>query len=664
MRTPTKITIIVLSSISALIAICIGTFFLLISPNINILNAPNLNSAQLTSYSRTVKILDKNGDIIDNALYDNNKLYVKVDELHDYTKKAFIAIEDKRFYDHNGIDYRRIASAMVSNMKSMSFAEGASTITQQLIKNTHLSNAKTIKRKLNELRLAQQIEKLYTKDQILESYLNILYFGNGIYGLGTAGKVMFGVPASELSLAQSAALASIINNPTKYNPYKNEGNLTRRKELVLSQMLRQGFITENEYQEAKAETVVFNKNKQVQFVSGVIKEACKRLNCTEKELFIGNYTIKTQYDKTISDNAKKIINNFNLDCYMRILVLDNAVGGIVCDETNANDYINFRRSPASAIKPILSYAPALENGMTPLSQIYDEPTDFNGYSPNNYNSIFRGYQSLKDSLKYSSNVAAVKLLHENGIEYSKMIASKFGIHFDNDDNSLAIALGGMRYGVTLTELANAYRVFANSGVYSECSYISPIRRVNNTPFTNNKTYAIGDDTAYLITDMLQECAKSGTAKRLQRIDNIAAKTGTNGDENGNYDCYCIAYTPQYTFAVWLGAKNTAIPNNYTGATCADFIAKLIKNSDIKTQTPFEMPRSVGYYFVDGLELNSTHNVYLASPLLPKRYCIRTLLSNRNLPIRKAIDIIDFSDETLLHEFFNFDGLKAFKRASN
>ena len=631
---------------------------MIIDPRINIINAPDLDVSQLTSYSRTINVLDKNGTSIDSAICDGNKLYVKIDELPQHTVDAFIAIEDKRFYSHRGIDYKRVASATVSNIKSGRFREGASTITQQLIKNTHLSNEKTIKRKISEMRLARQLERTYDKQQILESYFNILYFGSGINGLGTACRVMFDVSPSELTVAQSAALAAIINNPTKYSPYKNADNLARRKNTVLEVMHSQGYLSDADYESAKSEKIEFGKNKRGnQFIEGLLKNACAELSCSEKDLFLRNLTFRTAYDADIVERTREIIRNrTDIDGMVRVLILDNASGGVVCDETNCDRYFDGRRSPASAIKPFIAYAPALERGYTPLSQIEDKPTDFSGYSPKNYRDYYRGYISLKDALSYSSNIAAVKLLSDIGITEARSTASAFGLSFDNSDDSLAMALGGMSRGVTLTELANAYRTLANGGVYSDINYALSTHMREGLCLSRarlGKSRAVGDDTAYLLTDMLIACAKTGTAKKLSGIKNIAAKTGTNGSDNGNTDCYCVAYTPEYTFAVWFGADEKLLDNKITGASCATVIRDIINSCGLKSES-FDMPQSVAYYEIDGLELSENHEVYLADPSLPKRYCRRELLSKRNLPIRKNVDIVDYYDSFIWDNPYKFD----------
>ncbi len=612
----------------------------MISPNINVLNSPDLDLDRMASYSRTVKVLDSDGNTVEDVFY-GNKIYIKLDDLPEYTAQAFIAIEDKRFYDHHGIDFKRVASAALSNIKSFKFREGASTITQQLIKNTYLSNEKTIKRKLNEMRMARRLEKVYSKDEILESYLNILYFGSGIHGIGSASRVMFDKSASELTLAQSAALASIINNPSRYSPYTNEDNLNARKTLVLKQMRSQGFINEQQYSDACAEKLVFSKNKKSQFIGGLIKNACVKYNCTEKELFLSNRTLKTEYDEKIVTAAREAIKTAsqNFDGIIRVLVLDNATGGIACDETTENGYINPQRSPASTIKPFISYAPSLENGMNPMTQILDEPTVFDdGYAPHNYHDRYRGYQSLRECLITSSNIAAVKLLQGVGVENAKTVAGRFGIKFGQTDLSLALALGGMENGVTLLELANAYRTLANGGIFSEAQYLS----IDRSPMLEIR--AVGDDTAYLLTDILRDCAKTGTAKKLSKCGIIAAKTGTNGSENGNLDCYCVAYTPKNTVAVWFGARDgSVIPNKITGASCCDIIKYMCDRGAIETDKQFTMPSSVAYFEVDEKTLRETHEVYLADPLLPKRYRSRELFSKRHLPIQRSYDIMDYLD---------------------
>lgn len=650
MKKSVRVSLIIVGVLVFLAALAVCVFFLLISPNINIMNAPNLDDSKLASSARTVNILDKDGEIIGDSLISKNRFYVTLSELNENTVNAFVAIEDKRFYSHKGIDYKRACSALISNIKSRSFREGASTISQQLIKNTHLSNEKTIKRKLIEMRLARQLESKYSKSQILEGYFNILYFGSGIYGLGTACHVMFGISPSELSLAQSAALAAIINNPAKYNPYKNIDALNSRKNTVLSCMLDQGYIDGDAFEAAKNENLEFSYYKQNGFTEALIRSVCHEKNMSEKELFSSNPTFRTAYDPEIASAAQNIIKNSKIDANIRILALDNKTGGVVCDESNNSEVFFIKRSPASTIKPFIAYAPALEAGYNPLSQIDDSPTEFDNYSPKNYKNVYRGMISLTDGLIYSSNIAAVKLVNEIGLKKCISAAEGFGIKFSENDEHLPVTLGGMSNGITLMELANAYRTLANGGIYSKACYTLGEENVEDNFELFEKKRAVGEDTSYLITDMLMKCTKKGTAKKLSNIPNIAAKTGTNGDADGNIDCYCIAYTPKLTIAVWIGAKNEKIDNSVTGATCASVIANLIGDADINTDEKFTQPNSVAYYDIDAQELELSHEVYLADPLLPKKFRRRVLLSKKHLPIRKSVDYLDFFDGLLLNDY--------------
>lgn len=645
MKKSVKVSLIVVTTIFVVIALAIGFMFLIIDPDINVIGAPDVDMTRLTSYTRTIKILDKDGQPLCDALYGNKKTYVKSADLSDDTVNAFIAIEDKRFFEHNGVDYRRIASAVLSNIKSKEYREGASTITQQLIKNTHLSNEKTLKRKIYEIRLARQLEKKLDKKQILECYFNILYFGSGIHGLGTASRVMFGIPASELSLSQSAALASIINNPSKYSPYNGGEALEARRKLVLKLMYEQEMISQSEYDAACNEVLTYEKNTDGRFIECLIKSACDKIDCPEDRLFSDGYTLYTSYDKTLSDSAKKAIADMgDINGNIRVLVLDNESGGVLCDEANYKGSFEHRRSPASTIKPFVSYIPALESGYNTLSQILDKPTEFYGYSPKNYKDVYRGWQSLEQCLINSSNIAAVKLLNDVGVDKATETANSFG--FNIKEASLPLALGGMTEGVTLTELANAYRTLANGGIYSPAFYIQKISDADQvsvyTKKDENKS-VIPSDTAYITTKMLTQCAKEGTAKKLKNVGIIAAKTGTNGDEKGNHDCYCIAYTPSVTIAVWFGSDETPLDNGITGATCCDIICKMCEDGVIDTSVSFDMPSSCGYYDADARELSLSHEVYLADPCLPKRYRMRALFSKRHLPLRNTIRYIDYFD---------------------
>ena len=254
------------------------------------------DGGKLNKVYNNLTVLDVDGQQLNQAMYCNNIKQVPLDALPTHTSKAFVAVEDKRFFDHGGIDLRRVCGAILHNLKSGSFKEGASTISQQLIKNTHLDNQKTIERKINEMLLALELEKAFSKEQILEIYLNTIYFGRNAYGIENASNVYFDKSACDLTLSESAILAGMIKAPNTYAPDKNIEKCQNRRDLVLDLMFEQGVITQNECIEAKNAPISFVKQKQLTektYMYYTLKEACKILNMTEGQLLNSNYTIET-----------------------------------------------------------------------------------------------------------------------------------------------------------------------------------------------------------------------------------------------------------------------------------------------------------------------------------------------------------------------------------
>lgn len=620
----------------------VTTFFIIIEPKVKIQGWASLDKNKLTSIERTVSLLDDEGNSINDYLYDNNKLFTPIEHINEYTINAFLCIEDQRFYSHKGIDYKRMASATVNNLKSLSFKEGASTITQQLIKNTHLTSDKNITRKLQEMRIARDIERNYTKSEILEMYLNILYFGNNIYGVGTASMAILGTNASNLSIAQSALLAGMINNPTRYNPYKNLENAVNRKNLVLKQMLKYNKITQKQYDESLNEEIILQKissSQHYQYVNNVLLEASNILNCNEKDLFKKNIEIKTNIDSNNQQLLSSILDSVNLEenAYMQAIVLNNLSGKIESYYARADiNSAYIKRQPGSTIKPILCYAPAIEKKIiVPITPILDEKMSFGDYNPDNYNNKYNGWISTKDSLKYSSNIVAVKLLEMNTINYSKSFAKNAGIEFSAEDNSLAIALGGLHEGITLKQLANSYQPFANQGNFINSSFIESIKDNNGNILYKHiphEKQIMSKETAYFINDMLQECVKTGTARRLQSLNNICAKTGTVGDELGNTDAYCVAYSTDQTIAVWIGSKDNNSRIKATGGGQPTDVAKLIFNKVLnKNKNAFIKPNDIITVEIDSRELKNAQKIIPADETVLPIYRLKAEFQKYNLP---------------------------------
>ncbi|HEY8443447.1 MAG TPA: transglycosylase domain-containing protein, partial [Clostridia bacterium] len=377
----------------------------------------DLDRKTIDSLGKSIIVLSNDLTSLEyNGQYGNA---VKLSELPDYVPKAFIAIEDKRFYKHKGLDYIRIMGALIKDLKSFSFKEGASTISQQLVKNTHLSNERTLKRKLKEIRITKQLEKQYSKNEILEKYLNIIYFGNGLYGIDSAAKAYFNTSAKNLNLAQAAALAAIINSPAKYNPFTNFNNLKSRQKIVLDAMLKNRFITKEQYQEALDTPLVLASSKnttaQSVYTKIAVKQACELINGTEKDL--ADCVIYTYYNQDIQNILKQsfdaylphTVNEFGTLPEFAGIVIDNETLG-VAGVIESEDYLIFtQRQPASTIKPLAVYAPAIENRLiTPATLILDEPINYDGYSPKNYNGKHEGWISVRKAISTSNNIAAVK----------------------------------------------------------------------------------------------------------------------------------------------------------------------------------------------------------------------------------------------------------------
>lgn len=644
----------------------IVAFSLILEPRIQVAAWQQLDNVRLTNVERTITILDNKNNKINDLIYDANKIFTPLESLNSYTVDAFTSIEDQRFYNHNGIDMVRILSAVQRNIFSGSFKEGASTISQQLIKNTHLSSEKNISRKLQEMRISIDLERNYTKKEIIEMYLNILYFGNNIYGIGTASKVMFDKPASKLSIAESALLAGIINNPSKFSPYKNYENSIKRRNLVLSQMLKCKKITALEYESALNEKINLNESTKLNnhYINGVIDEACRILECSKNQLYSGGYTITSNLDKENQGIIGNILDSYTLpqNALSQIIVIENSSGKVISTNGIGNyNYSNIRRQPGSTIKPILCYVPAIEKKLiSPISPILDEKTNFGNYSPSNYQNKYYGWTNVQDSLMNSLNIPAVKLLEMSGIEYSKTFAKRAGIPFDNRDTSLNLALGGFYRGVTLNDIAETYQTFANEGVHIESAYIRHIQDKNGKILYKNnqeKTQVMKSGTAYMINEMLGNCAKFGTAKKLSGITNVCAKTGTVGTKDGNTDAYTIAYNKDYTVAVWIGSQAELLGNNITGGGLPAKIASSIFNK-LPTGKSFIQPIDIIKLDIDTLELNENHRVMLAAEDIPKERRKKTTFSTENIPKEyshyKQYDI--FSEEFWDFEL-DFDNFK-------
>ncbi|MGN1097096.1 MAG: transglycosylase domain-containing protein, partial [Christensenellales bacterium] len=385
---------IILLSVFILAAIGFGIYFAVITKD------AKLNKNLLPTAKATPVFFDVNGEEI--PYFSKNK--IEVDEIPSNLYSAFVAIEDKRFFEHNGIDYKRIAGAMLSNLKAGSNVEGASTITQQLVKNTHLTQEKSLNRKLKEMVIAKQLEKEYSKDEIMAMYLSVIYFGKGAYGVKEAANLYFSKSIDQLTLSECATLAGTVKNPSRYAPDK--GNAISRRNLVLKLMLEQGKISEKEYDAAKAEEIAIStaniseENGEKFYLKNCISELTSILNVTNYELENMGLKVFTFYNPDLQKILISSMKTCNSDS-MGIIV-DNIINGVSAYYSTGGTAQ--KRQAGSSLKPLAVYAPALnENLIYTVSPIKDEKINFGTYSPKNYENKYYGWTTVEQAVIKSMN---------------------------------------------------------------------------------------------------------------------------------------------------------------------------------------------------------------------------------------------------------------------
>ncbi|MZP28171.1 PBP1A family penicillin-binding protein [Heliobacterium undosum] len=576
-----------------LLQVTLGFFFLFFVSLFGLVfyylhDRPELNASTLGSLAATSFIYDREGAVITALHGEQNRIPITLDGIPPTMKNAIVAAEDLRFYDHQGVDFRAIARAMVTNFQDGRFSQGASTITQQLVKNTFLNTDKTIKRKVQEAFLAFQIESRFSKEQILEMYLNRIYFGNGAYGVQAAAQTYFGKNASDLTLTEAALLASMPRAPSYYSPITNPEATLDRRNTILSIMARNGFASESEIEQAKKAPLPqqlhgFTQNRQfAAFIDHVVSELCARHGYTEDQVFRGGLKIYTSLHPAVQRRVEEVINDDSLyppgpadqPVQAAMVVVDHKNGDILAvgggrgydGRRSFNRATQLRRQPGSAIKPIMVFAPAMENGLIPEDIVYDGPMDFNGYAPTNYDGKFRGAITIREALAYSVNIPAVYLLKTVGANQGVEISKRVGLPLTENDRYLSLALGGMTQGVAPLHMAGAYSALANGGVYVEPhAVVRVVDALGNEKLIEPKQEEVlSPVAAYRVTDMLITAVQSGTGYRAQMRRPVAGKTGTTElpplpefkNVKGNKDAWFVGYTPEVTCAVWMGYDRT------------------------------------------------------------------------------------------------------------
>jgi 1A family penicillin-binding protein len=578
---------------SAMSFFIVGAFFLYVAS----LRIPALDDINERRIEQSTKIYDSTGEVLlYNMSRDVRRELIPFDDISRYARDAAVAIEDRDFYRHSGFRLRSFLRALFVNVSTLSFNQGGSTITQQVVKNSILTKEKTPTRKLKELILALKLDKTLPKEAILALYLNEIPYGGTVYGIEEASRNFFGKSALELTLAESAYLAALPKAPTYYSPYgTNKDKLDGRKNIVLGEMLKNGFITEDEYSEAMDETVVFLPRQNTgsirapHFVFFVIEELVKKYG--EEALRNSGFRIITTLDYSIQEEAEKIAKKYGEINETKFKGKNNAIvatdpktGGILA-MVGARDYFdqdidgNFNvatghRQPGSTFKPFV-YATLFNKGYTPETILFDAPmqfsprcapdnlvTDDRCYSPSNYDDRFRGPMTIRNALAQSINIPAVQGLYLAGLDESIELARNMGIQSLNDKNryGLSLVLGGG--DVSLLDMTSAYAVFANDGVRNPYHAISRIEDNDGNIIefhSPSPRRVVPEQTARLISSILSDnnarAPGYGYNSPLYIASrDVAVKTGTSNDYR---DAWIIGYTPNLSIGAWVGNNDNS-----------------------------------------------------------------------------------------------------------
>ena len=516
---------------------------------------------------------------------------VAIEEVPEHVIDAVLSIEDHRFYEHNGIDIKGIIRAAFENLFAGGIVQGGSTITQQLAKNTILTPEKTFERKIKEVVIASQIEYQYTKNEILEMYLNQIYFGHGAWGIQNACRVYFGKNVEDVTLAEAAMLAGLIHSPSALDPYKNFDSAKKRQGVVLSQMKVFNEIDEADYEKALREDIRLTKlsdplkGKYPFYVDQVIYEAVHKYGLKQDDLLTGGYKIYTELDQNMQETVEKVYeedayftdgSNPDEETESAAVLLDPNDGGVraLVGGRSEHVFLGYNRAtqlktqPGSTMKPLAVYTPALEEGYGIKDLLLDEKTEFaGGYSPKNNNNQYDGEVPMFEAVYKSKNIPAVWLLNEIGIQTGMDAAERFGINLGDANRQLGLALGGGEVSVSPLNMAQAYSALANEGVMHEAHLIKKI--VNKSgetvaAFEGKEKKVTTKKVAKDMTTMLKGVVdhKEGTG-RYARVEgwDIAGKTGSTQvvgatAQNAIKDQWFVGYSPNLVGAVWSGYDKT------------------------------------------------------------------------------------------------------------
>ncbi len=615
-------------SLFIILVVGVGIFLLKIYSDIR------FEAYKIINYSPklTTQIFDRNGKLVANIFDKENRIYVKYKDIPPRVIESLVAIEDTLFFEHSGINPEAIFRAAIKDIKAMKFVEGASTLTQQLVKDTLLTRNKTIMRKIKEAMLAIRVDAVLTKEQIIERYLNQVYFGHGYYGIKTASEGYFHKNLSELSLKEIAMLVGLPKAPSAYNPAKHYDLSTARANMVLNRLYTLGWIDKKKYEKALAsKPVVYDDTLSQNKAPYVVDEVVKKISKKYKDYKTGGYKIYLSIDLQLQHLAKKAL-KFGYEQILKrskketdstlngaMVVMDNhtgkvyaLVGGVDYKKSKYDRAIQSKRQPGSSIKPFI-YQLALNTGyneatlIPDISRVYKDEKKDKDWTPRNYENNFEGMITLEDALVHSRNLATINLVNALGLEnvYKSLNFLGFkGVPYD-----LSIALGS--FGISPYEFAGKYTLFSNYGKmakpllitkivnrYGDEELFKPILKVVNDP-----------KQAFLMVDILKNVVLRGTGRnaRIKGLE-TAGKTGTT---NNFVDAWFCGFSPDIEVVTWYGNdNNTPMAKRETGGRAAAPAFKYFMSRYLElhpeTRRKFPIPKGVGkftkgnrtYYFTD------------------------------------------------------------------
>ncbi|WP_205879057.1 penicillin-binding protein 1A [Leptolyngbya sp. BC1307] len=578
-------------------------------------NLPDVRILRNYIPSETSYVYDVNGTLLDSVHDEANRDVVDLNEISPNLKRAVLAIEDSYYYTHQGINPSGIGRAFLANFSAGSTVQGGSTVTMQLVKNLFLSPERTISRKLVEVVLAMRIEQIFEKNEIFELYLNQVYWGHNTYGAETAAQSYFGKSAKDLTLAESAMMAGLIQAPESYSPFVDYQTAKERQRIVLGRMRELNWITAEDVEAAKAqplklgEITSFRSSQAPYVTDAVLQELTEKFG--QEAMARGGMRIQTSIDlnlqriaeETVADSYYRFFGNGAYADEMALVAIDPRthfvkalVGGVNYKTSQFNRAVQSRRQPGSAFKPFVYYAAFASGKFTPDSTINDAsvtyPDGSNYYTPRNYDGSFMGSISLRKALETSRNVPAVKLGQAVGINRIVEIARTLGIESPMDPVT-ALPLGAV--DLTPMELVGAYATFANYGWHSEPTLIVHVTDSNGNIVLDNtpKPQLVLDPWASAaLTDVLRGVIEQGTATNAQIGRPAAGKTGTTDSQK---DVWFVGYVPQLAAAVWVGNDDNRPLGR--GATGGGYAAPVWRNFMIQAlrDEPVENFRQPGEF---------------------------------------------------------------------